>query len=393
LSRRKKITIVSTNLSANGTNRCLRLAQALSDRYDVEIVGATFGVGGRWGEGLWPPLEGEQLIPVRSVRGDYFPGFARPMFQLLKLMDGDLIIACKPRATSFGVALLKRLLTGKPVVLDIDDDELAQTLPGRKAGLRKWLVNPTGYLWTRLVHPLHRLASAKFVVSENFRSRYGGTVVPHPMDGAELDPALWNRAEVRASLGIEQHSTVIGFVGTPSPQKGTDLILEGLARLDRPEVLVMIVGAEPDDPYCNRLSTRFGRQVLLVPPQRLSLLPKYLAAADIVALPQRDCPETWGQMPAKLTDAMAMGKIIIAADRSDIGRYLRGCGVVFEAGNLDDFCGKLGCLLDQREAWPDMSSAARAFFLENLSLQKVGRKMAVELDRLMGERASATPQP
>lgn len=385
--RRKKVTILSMNLSTNCSNRCLRLAEALSAIYDVEIVGTTFGVGRLWGQGLWPPLDGDVGVAIRSVRGDYLPGYLRSLCELMRLIDGDIIVACKPRAPSFGVALLCKLLYRKPVILDIDDDELAQTRPGRKASLLSQLRNVSGYLWTRVVHPLHRLADSKFVVSENFRKRYGGTVIPHPLDPQVFNPSRYDRTAIRARLSLSDEVVVVAFIGSPSPQKGTDLLATLLQRLPAPNLRVLIVGAEESDPYVQDIKRRGADRLILLPMMPLAQLPEFVVAADIVALPQRASDESWGQMPAKLTDAMAMGKPVVAAARADIPAYLSdGRGLTFVADDVDGFVSRVEWLLENPMAWEPMGARAREYFLSRCSSDAVGSTMSEVIRRLLDRK-------
>lgn len=379
------VTILSMNLSTNCTNRCFRLAKALSPHFKCKIIGSTFGVGTCWGEGIWPPLAGQSEIGLHPVRGDYFPRYARSVAELLRLIDGDVIIACKPRGPSLGVALLAKLLNGKPVILDIDDDELAQTLPGKAASLLKQLAHPNGYLWTRLVHPLHRFVDAKFVVSENFRLRYGGTVVPHPLGQTELDPNRYDRRTIRAQLGIHDEQVIIGFVGTPSPQKGIDQLAEAVHRIPDRRSTLMIIGVEKDDSYLVDMQRKLGSRLMAFPMQPIARLPEFLAAADIVALPQRATSETWGQMPAKLTDAMAMAKPIIAAARADIPTYLsEGRGITFAPDDVDGLVAAIARLLDRPDDRSAIGDAAREYYLSTLTYEAVAVKMVPIIAALIG---------
>jgi hypothetical protein len=51
-------------------------------------------------------------------------------------------------------------------------------------------------------------------------------------------------------------------------------------------------------------------------------IPKWVAAADVIAIPQKDSPATWGQLPSKVFDAMAMAKPIVATDVNDLSMVL-----------------------------------------------------------------------
>src|SRR5207244_387393 len=54
-------------------------------------------------------------------------------------------------------------------------------------------------------------------------------------------------------------------------------------------------------------------------------VPRYLVAADVVAVPQRATTDTLGQVPAKLFDAMALGRPIVSTAVSMIPEILGGC--------------------------------------------------------------------
>jgi glycosyltransferase involved in cell wall biosynthesis len=382
--KRLKVTIISMNLSTNCTNRCLRLAQALSSKYDVEIVGTTFGIGKRWGEGMWPPLE-SIAMPLRSVKGDYLPGYIKSIRMLLSYIDGDVIIACKPRFPSFGIALIKKLVACKPVILDIDDDELAQTMPGRSAALIKKLINTSGYLYTRITHRLCRYADCVFTVSEHFRNIYGGVIVPHGQHPLELDPSKYDRTKIRAELNINDHEIIIGFIGSPQYQKGIDLILEALARIGNVAIKLMIVGAATDDAYIKSLNEKYAASLILIAPQPLEKLPYFLAAADLIALPQRDVPESLGQMPAKLTDAMAMAKPVIASALADIPYYLQGRGLVVEPGNVDQLKAGIEWIVLHPQEAIQLGQKGREFFLDKLTLNAMLAAMDPEIQRLVNK--------
>ncbi len=84
----------------------------------------------------------------------------------------------------------------------------------------------------------------------------------------------------------------------------------------------MIVGIERSDPYGNQILD-LGRKVLdgrFLPIGccPMEQLPRYIAACDVVAIPQGPGLMSMGQLPAKLFDAMAMQKAIVATDVSDI---------------------------------------------------------------------------
>lgn len=378
-----KISIVSMNLSTNCTARCLVLAEALRGRYEVEMIGSTFGLGGK---GLWPPIENIDF-PIKAVTGDLLPGYLPHVRALLRLMDGDVIIACKPRFPSFGVALIKRAMSGTPVILDVDDDELAQTVPGRQASLVSKLRNTSGYLFTRLVHPLHGRADGVLCVSEFFRQRYGGAIVPHGRDAKIFDPARFDRAALRRRLGFADEHLVVGFIGTAQRQKGTDLVVTAAEKADIPSLRVMVAGAAAaGDPYTEELRGRFGDRIVLLPTFPLAQVAELHAVVDVIVLPQRNVPESFGQMPAKLTDAMAMGKIIIASAMSDIPKYLDGCGLLVPPDDEGAITAKLRWIAKNRAAAEELGRRARARFLKDMTYDYMRETMTPLIEDLLRKR-------
>ena len=96
-----KVSVLCFDLADNALGRAELLARLLAPRYDVDVVGPQFA------DTPWRPVAGSP-IPHRGVRARRYPGFARIVPELLRLVDGDVIYASKPRPTSFGLGLLAR---------------------------------------------------------------------------------------------------------------------------------------------------------------------------------------------------------------------------------------------------------------------------------------------
>ena len=112
-----KVSVLAFDLSDNATGRADLLARLLAPRYDVEVVGP------RSGDDLWRPARGG-AVRYRALPGARWPRLAGVLPALARLADGDVLLASKPRPTSFGVALLARRQRRRPLILDVDDWEL-----------------------------------------------------------------------------------------------------------------------------------------------------------------------------------------------------------------------------------------------------------------------------
>jgi hypothetical protein len=116
--KKLKVSLVVSDLSGGGAIRAFLLAQVFKKlNYESEIVGFLFG------KDLYAiPPSG---ITILSVPGSRYPEVLTSAHKLLNKIDGDIIYAVKPKPTSFGLSLIKKLQTRRPVILDMDDWELS----------------------------------------------------------------------------------------------------------------------------------------------------------------------------------------------------------------------------------------------------------------------------
>jgi glycosyltransferase involved in cell wall biosynthesis len=343
-----KVCVVAFDLADNATGRADLLARLLAPRYAVEVVGPQFD------DALWRPAQAGP-VDYRAVRGTRYPRFAAAIPRLLREIDGDLIYASKPRPTSFGLALLKRWTAGRPVLLDIDDWEVGffyrANLPGR-IGRFLNLANPNGLPWTWLMERMTVLADGITVASRFLQQRFGGTLIPHVRDVEAWRPQSFDPQVARARLGATDGQPIIMFLGTPRAYKGVDDLIEAVRRLARPEILLALVGA--------------GRRYAGLPGVRTTdavafdEIPGYLVAADVVAVPQRATTDTVGQVPAKLFDAMALGRPIVSTRVSMIPEVLGDSGMLVEPGDPDGLAGALQRMLDDPAMAAALGRRARA---------------------------------
>ena len=346
-----KVSVLAADLSDNATGRADLLARLLSARYDVEVVGPRFGAD------VWMPAR-EGAIAQRSVRAGRYPGFARRIPALLDLVDGDVIVASKPRATSFGLGLLARARRRRPLVLDIDDWEIgffSRSGPWGRIGRALNVANPNGLPWTWLAEKLVSRADAITVASRFLERRFGGTLLPHVRDTEAWDPGRYDRAATRRRLGVDGEKVVM-FLGTPRGHKGVDDLVEAVGSLG-PGVILALVGVDAARSGAQRWSApAYVRVTGEIP---FDDVPRYLIGADVVVVPQRDTMDTVGQVPAKLFDAMALARPIVSTSVSMIPEILEGCGVVVEPGNVSALAGAIKRLLDNPVDAADLGRRAR----------------------------------
>ena len=334
-----KVSIIASDLCSAVTIRAYLLALALLEiGYNVEVVGFQFG----------PTLYAEppERVVVRSVSGGILPGILLKVPELLGLLDGDYIYAIKPKPTSFGIGLLRRWQTNKPLLLDIDDWELSwcggddwRYAPSSLKQRYRDIFKTNGQL-REPGHPLYIKWLEKWLdrvdgltVNTTFlQKRFGGVYLPNGKDIELFNPDFYNPEQIRSQLGFSDYR-ILMFPGAPRPHKGVEDVLDALELLNQDDLRLVIIGGSPYDDYDDRLKQRYGKWIIQLPRSPIEKMPELVAAAHILVVPQRNTLTAIAQFPLKLTDGMAMAKPILSTTVGDIPEILGDTGYLVEPQN------------------------------------------------------------
>lgn len=374
-----KISILCSNLSSNALGRAYLLGCVLRGRYEVEILGPVFG------DGIWAPCDDGEFT-YKSVKGCNFPCFFNSIHQLLDSMTGDVVYAVKPRPSSFGVALLRRKKRGTPVILDIDDWDFAGEYGigqlRRVLGLLGRFYNPYAnqYLW--VMERLIARADAVTTVSTMLQQRFGGSIVPHGRDTVYLDPDKYDGDEFRRVYKLAAKK-IIMFLGTPRPHKGLEELITAVTQLHDPSVALVLVGVDSHDSYAQHLQTLKQDNMVMIGMQPFSKIPYFLSAADVVVLPQHDIPFAHAQVPAKVFDAMAMAKPIIATAVGDLPIILQGCGVIVPPANTGALSTAIREVIDNPDLALALGSRARRRCIEHYSWSAMSKVLIPIIESIL----------
>ena len=357
------ISIISPDLSHNCLGRAYVLAQLIEQNHDVEIIGPQLK-----GD-IWEPIKNKyEYKGVKTGPRLYQFPFAIP--DLLDRISGDVIYVSKPMTTSYGLGLLATIDNDRPLLLDIDDWETGFSYQyGRiktyiKGIPRLLTVNSIYYKLS--LEALSGLADARTVSNAFLQDRFGGTMVPHAKDTDKLDPTKFDEDSVRKEVDLPPDDFLVMFSGTPNPHKGVGDLAKAVAALDRDDVKAVVVGAHESE-YVDTVRELGGDSIIVRGMQPFDEIPKWLAAADVIAIPQKNNPATWGQMPSKVFDAMAMAKPVIASDVSDLSLVLEDCGRIIEPGDVDELREAIMDLYTDEELCEELGQRARRRCVEKYS--------------------------
>jgi len=378
-----KISLLISDLAHNCLLRTYVFGRILEKHYQVEIIGPDFGGG------IWPPCDTREFA-YKIVPGEQPLLSLSSWRKMLSFISGDVIYAFSPRVLSYGIGLLKKRCTGLSVVLDIHErqtafaeDSCPRLIPRIKSALFT-LDHHNNYLYALAMERLIKYADQITVGSSFLAQKYGGVRVPHGRDVNLFNPANYDRKSLREEWGYDSEKLIV-FFGSPAPYKGFEDLIEAVRLLGRPNLKVMLVGADRSLPYVRdlveNLSSTVGDFLRIEGMQPFSDVPKFLSMADLVVLPQRPSPVTMAQIPAKILDAMAMAKPIISTAMSDIPEILEGCGIVVEPGNVGQIAGKIEYILEHEEEAVEMGRRAREKCAREYSWEAVEKILVEIFDR------------
>ena len=372
-----KICILCFDLSNNSLGRAGLLAMALKSNHEVEIIGPSKSGN------IWFPMK-DIGIPIRSYPWKRYPFFISTILKMVKDIDADIIIGCKLRPTSYGIALIKKWTCHIPVILDIDDWELGFFYHSGfwgKVGRFFNFSNPNGLPYTWLLERFTNYADSKIVSNRFLQKKFSGTLIYHCRDTTILDPKNFNSDRVKAKLGLKGKRVVM-FLGTPRPHKGTAESLLAMEKINAPDVRLVIIGADSSIQTQIQKMNNNQDKVIVLPQISFKELPDHLSAADILVIPQKDTTDTQGQIPAKLFDAMAMAKPIITTPISDIPEVISEHGYLIEPGNSEQLADTIkNIFANPKEAWAKGQNA-RKRCQEFYDLKVMEKKLNLQIEKL-----------
>ena len=160
------------------------------------------------------------------------------------------------------------------------------------------------------------------------------------------------------------------FSGTPRAHKGIEDLIEAINLLQTQDVLLTLVGAD-EGSYSQNLITmadkKLGERLKAFGLQPFEKVPEFLAMSDVTVIPQKRNLASVGQLPAKVFDAMAMAKPIIATNVSDLPEILDGCGWTVEPESPEQLARAIQHIIDHPEEAEQMGRKARQKCIENYS--------------------------
>lgn len=236
---------------AHVTTSDISLALLLSHQLTA-YKAAGFEVTGISGPGPWAAG-----LQARGIRHLVIPSLVRSwspasdtrafadLFRLFRRERFDIVHTHNPKTGVFG--RIGARLAGVPVVVNTVHGLYGVDRPGvRRAvflAMERLAAACSDFEFCQSREDLEHLRALRIV-------RYGRSLhIGNGVDLTVFDPAIVDRAAVRAALGIEDSAIVVGTVGRLVWEKGLREVFQAAERLraERPDVRVLIVGPSDAD--------------------------------------------------------------------------------------------------------------------------------------------------
>ncbi|WP_315688813.1 glycosyltransferase [Limnospira sp. PMC 1306.21] len=352
--KRPRVGVCGWELSHNAAGRVYTLAQLYQTFADVEIIGSIFP---QWGREVWEPIR-QTKIPCHHFFVKDESQFIDEAIKLVRSHPYDIVHLSKPRLPNILFGLLYKSLWNSRVIVDIDDEEMAFVGAEssielddylKKQGRLPDLKELTGTEWTRIAVGLVREFDGVTVSNPALQERYGGVVIRHGRDEGRFVPSADLKRRSRERFGIAQDKKVVLFFGTPRKHKGLVTTARALGSLGRKDVVFAIIGDFPDGKLKEELQGIPGVDYVFVGNQPFESIPDVVAVGDVCVLLQDVGSEvSQFQIPAKLSDALGMGLVVLLSETAAVADVIESGAVVPVAeGDLPAVLGRV--LSDEAE--------------------------------------------
>jgi glycosyltransferase involved in cell wall biosynthesis len=239
---------------------------------------------------------------------------------------------------AFWLSMLLPRLTGARVVYEVHDLEARNHSRAKES----WAQPLLGLLdRVALTRPaaLTSLTGAfrEMLASTGLRDPRQVAVLPDAYDAARYYPR--DGAAARRELGLPQGVPLVVYAGLTFAYRGVDMLIQAVAqaRDAEPSLRLVLVGGRPQEVIeLQELARRvgLGGHAIFAGPQRQDQVAQYLAAGDILAVPDTVTDVT--ASPLKLFEYMATGRAVVCPDIPALREITAGDGAAhFPRGDRD----------------------------------------------------------
>ena len=369
-----KVSLFVHHLSSNPIVRAAPIAKAIQLLgHEVEVLGLTY-----YTDKVYKPykdaFEYKTIKSHHDIRWVIINGR-----KLAKMATGDVAYSFKPLwGTLFPALLYSNFGLKRRLLLDAEDNELWDSGIGNGImELAKHKYYPVNPVYNRLLHPFTHFAKYKSVVCTSLQKRYGGDIVLHGPDVALFQADLYeDRVTLREQFSLPANVPLMLFAGRPVYYNGLPSVTAAMM-LPAAQNWHLVLAGDPENVDFLHAKNLLGDRCHLLGFVPNKEMPRLLKLVDVVPVLQTPIPSTQMQIPAKMLEAMSMGKGIITTDVSDmrliVGKDQRGW--IIEYGNDNQLADLLNYIENNVQELEIRGEKAISYFRENASVEVIAKRI------------------
>jgi glycosyltransferase involved in cell wall biosynthesis len=326
---------------------------------------------------------GVGIHSLNMRRGGADPGAVIRLIRLVRRLDADLVQSWMYHANLLG-ALARPGLGNRPLVWNLRQSNLDASSSKRSTQL----VARLGALLSGIA-PRRIICCSERVMEIHRALGYRADIMTMIPNGFELerfrpDPAA--RTAMRAQLGIDDESPLLGLVARFDPQKDLQTLFGAVARVraERPDCSLLMCGKDmtADNTQIGSWldQTALGSAVHLLGPRRDP--ERVMPALDVLV-----SSSAYGEgFPNVIGEAMACGVPCAVTDVGDSGLIVGDSGMTVPPRDPDALAAAILHLLGEgRDGLARRGQAARARIASEYALPRIAERYAVLYRSLLRE--------
>ena len=307
----------------------------------------------RFGNESPPPFSTRQLarIPINKLSRVYKSGRWSYIERALYAERAKRIIASvKPDLIyTRDIVCAYRFVRAKlPVMYEVHDLESQHPGQNKSAGLIEMLkrMDETTLTKARGIASLTETFRQE-ILARGWQSPERVFVIPDAYDDAIYFPRA--KMEMRAKLNLPGDARIITYAGLTFKYRGLDVLLRTFQTMNDSNARLVLIGGrafEVDELQKLARELEIVERVVFVKRQTANVIAEYLAAADVLVIPDTVTDAT--ASPLKMFEYMAMARPIVCVDRAALREILGDGALYFPRGDVNVFAETL-----QRAVQPD----------------------------------------